>query len=147
MSGGGPFRHDPASPGSPGFCPRCPDVSLSPRAQGAIELAVCRSCRGSWVGKQRVADLLTASDEDLIDLVRHDLLLAPDPPPRPRAVVSIDDDDLLTPLSCPRCLIEMQRQETASGVGVDVCPRHGIWFDTDELPRFLSYILSMGGPA
>ena len=92
IAGGGPFRHDPAAPGSPGFCPRCPDVSLSPRAQGIIELAVCRSCRGSWVGKQRVADLL------------------------------------------------------ASGVRVDVCPRHGIWFDTDELPRFLAYILAMGGP-
>lgn len=143
MTGGGPFRHDPAAPGSPGRCPRCPDTDLEPRVHGGIALAVCRSCRGSWIPKGRLTDLLTAAAEDLIGLARHEHLVAPDPPPRPTGVVAIDDGDLLAPLCCPRCLIAMQRQETNSGVAVDVCPRHGLWFDTAELEPFLAYILSM----
>jgi Zn-finger nucleic acid-binding protein len=148
MRGGGPFRHDPSAPATPGPCPRCPDVELEPRAHGAIELAVCRACRGSWVGKSGVVDLLTATDEDLLGLVRHEHRSAPDERARrrPAGVVPIDDADVLPSLRCPRCAIEMQRQETASGAAVDVCPRHGIWFDTAELGPFLAYILAMGGP-
>ena len=144
MSGGGPFRGDPSTPGSPGRCPRCPEIELEPRAHGSIELAVCHSCHGSWVGKGRLLDLLVAADEDIMGLARHERLVARDPPPRPRGVLAVDESDVLTPLACPRCLIEMQRQETVSGIAVDVCPRHGIWFDTAELEPFLSYILSMG---
>jgi Zn-finger nucleic acid-binding protein len=144
MSGGGPFRGDPSTPGSPGHCPRCPDVELEPRAHGSVELAFCRSCRGSWVGKGRLLDLLLAADKDLVGLSRHEQLHSRDPPPRAREVLAVDDSDVLAPLACPCCFIEMQRQETASGVAVDVCPRHGLWFDTAELEPFLAYILSMG---
>lgn len=145
MSGGGPFRHDPSAPRSPGRCPRCPDVELEPRAHGSVELAICRSCRGSRVGKGRLLDLFTAADEELIGLARYERLASRDPPPRPAVVLAVDESDVLAPLACPRCLVEMQRQETASGIAVDVCPHHGLWFDTAELEPFLAYILSMGG--
>jgi Zn-finger nucleic acid-binding protein len=37
-------------------------------------------------------------------------------------------------ITCPECLIAMQRQRIESAACVvDVCPSHGTWFDTGEL--------------
>jgi Zn-finger nucleic acid-binding protein len=31
-----------------------------------------------------------------------------------------------------------------SGIVVDVCPRHGVWFDPGELPRILAFVQAGG---
>jgi len=31
-----------------------------------------------------------------------------------------------------------------SGIVVDVCPRHGVWFDPGELPRILDFVQAGG---
>ena len=43
---------------------------------------------------------------------------------------------------CPQCQQHMNRRNFGgnSGVVVDVCQRHGIWFDTGELPRVLAFV-------
>lgn len=43
---------------------------------------------------------------------------------------------------CPVCRGLMARRNFggSSGVVIDVCPPHGIWFDAGELPRILSFV-------
>ena len=47
---------------------------------------------------------------------------------------------------CPVCKTMMNRQNfgRTSGVIVDICSRHGIWFDVGELPRVLDFVQGGG---
>jgi Zn-finger nucleic acid-binding protein len=47
---------------------------------------------------------------------------------------------------CPACQQPMNRKNFggASGVIVDVCARHGTWFDAGELPQVLAFVQSGG---
>jgi Zn-finger nucleic acid-binding protein len=47
---------------------------------------------------------------------------------------------------CALCPDLMQRKNFGgtSGVVVDVCSRHGVWFDADELPRVLAFVENGG---
>jgi len=49
---------------------------------------------------------------------------------------------------CPECGILMNRRNygPGSGVVVDMCRSHGVWFDAEELPAILDWI-RRGGPA
>ena len=45
-------------------------------------------------------------------------------------------------LPCPVCAVRMNRKNFGdhSGVIVDVCRGHGVWFDAGELPRVLAFV-------
>jgi Zn-finger nucleic acid-binding protein len=47
---------------------------------------------------------------------------------------------------CPQCAVVMNRTNFAqvSGVVLDVCKPHGIWFDRNELRRVLEFVASGG---
>jgi Zn-finger nucleic acid-binding protein len=47
---------------------------------------------------------------------------------------------------CPLCATLMTRRNfgSSSGVIVDVCTEHGIWFDLGELPRILAFVETGG---
>ena len=47
---------------------------------------------------------------------------------------------------CPICSDLMNRSNfaRASGVIIDTCRNHGVWFDADELPRIVSFIQNGG---
>lgn len=49
-------------------------------------------------------------------------------------------------LSCPECRVTMNRRNFAgsSGVVVDVCHRHGVWFEGGELPAVLQFVETGG---
>jgi Zn-finger nucleic acid-binding protein len=49
-------------------------------------------------------------------------------------------------LPCPECRSMMTRRNFggASGVIVDICSAHGVWFDVGELPTVLSFVESGG---
>ena len=49
-------------------------------------------------------------------------------------------------VACPVCRALMNRHNFggASGVIVDVCAKHGTWFDRGELPRVLAFVESGG---
>ena len=48
--------------------------------------------------------------------------------------------------NCPVCACHMQRRNYGrlSGVIIDLCREHGVWFDADELPRILAWIRQGG---
>src|SRR6185295_6075766 len=49
-------------------------------------------------------------------------------------------------LKCPRCAKIMNRMNYAhsSGIIIDMCRAHGIWFDRDELRRIIEFIQAGG---
>jgi Zn-finger nucleic acid-binding protein len=47
---------------------------------------------------------------------------------------------------CPDCRQLMNRSNfaRASGVIIDTCKKHGVWFDAEELPRIIGFIQKGG---
>lgn len=118
-----PYRGAPAPAGSPGPCPRCPGTGLEPRTAGRLAVAMCRSCRGIWIGESAYL-VLFGADEDVQRLARADAAT----PPSGRS----------GPAPCPACREVMEVQSGAStGVTLDVCARHGVWLDAGELGALL----------
>jgi len=124
------------------LCPRClPEVEnhLVAHLVGDTLLDECRNCGGLWVDRpafervvqdrQRQAALLSTGLENA-------------PPAHARAVE-------LPPvryLGCPDCKVLMNRKNFAgrSGVVVEVCKPHGIWFDRDQLSAVLRFVMAGG---
>lgn len=113
----------------------CPDCKL-PFQQfrgGPGTLHDCARCGGQFVEHALLHDLL--EQREVYGRV------APRPPPR--------HNPLATPLRyvpCPLCAEIMLRRNfgRSSGVIVDVCSKHGIWFDRGELPRVLEFVEAGG---
>src|SRR5262249_16071906 len=98
--------------GGSGPCPRC-SVPLTGEWSSGREHISCQRCSGRFVG----FSTLQRSHAAIASL------LGTSPTTLPAAA-----------LRCPRCHDEM-RSLTLLAVMVDFCPRHGIWFDTEELER------------
>jgi Zn-finger nucleic acid-binding protein len=97
-------------------CPGCRE------ALPAIELAVCRACRGAWASEpdleERVQAIRGKSE------LRLEMVYEPAPLARGGR-------------RCPRCRGELTPQMIGD-VEVDRCDqRHGVWFDAEELARML----------
>jgi Zn-finger nucleic acid-binding protein len=119
-------------------CPNC-DVIMKRIMLKQTPLQECQKCLGLWVDatsfdrvcadRERQADVLALSpDEQRAALEPH---LAPGPVKyRP----------------CPRCGQLMNRFNFAhtSGVIVDKCAAHGVWFDRDELRRIIDFLRAGG---
>lgn len=113
-----------------GPCPRCA-AALSPRLYAQLHVDECDRCGGLFVGAAMMQRIVT----ERAIAGSHGLHLAL--PNRPRA----RDDDVRY-VRCPVCTKHMNRQVFArvSGVIVDVCKLHGVWFDAGELAESLSFI-------
>ena len=93
----------------------------------------CGRCGGQFVEHAALRDLLERHDQLDIPRVR------PAPVPRPAV-------EQVRYVACPVCRTLMNRKNygAGSGVVVDVCSKHGTWFDTGELPRVLAFVESGG---
>lgn len=113
-------------------CPRC-DVELEKFRGAQGSLRDCARCGGQFVEHALVRDLLERSD--LYGVVA---------PRRSRKFNALDDP--VTYIKCPECRNLMNRKNFggSSGIIVDVCLWHGIWFDEGELPRVLAFVEAGG---
>lgn len=117
-----------------GDCPRC-QVPLALMSVGSTDLRECIKCDGIW------------ADATTFETVCADR-------ERQSAVLGFMDQRtvkgaLLTKISyvkCPECGELMNRSNfaRASGVIVDICKKHGVWFDADELPKIVEFIQKGG---
>lgn len=121
-------------------CPRCDaDPPLVARLVEGVLLDECTSCLGVFVDGT-VLERVFSDREPMRGLL--DILPAAAPsepvPDRPQG------GRMYVP--CPDCGTMMNRINfgTRSGVIVDVCKDHGTWFDADELPRVIEFVLSGG---
>jgi Zn-finger nucleic acid-binding protein len=97
----------------------------------------CDRCGGQFVELDALRDLIE----------RHDRLDVGVGVARARSSVrSLQAQAQVRYVACPVCSALMNRRNFggASGVIVDVCARHGTWFDLGELPRALAFVESGG---
>lgn len=123
-------------------CPACESKPhLRSRRLGTEDFSVleCQGCAGMWI-ESRIFEELTRKVEakQLVDST----LLAPTTP----VGGTISTREKWSYRHCPSCNGMMQRRNYArrSGVIIDVCREHGIWFDNDELQRILAWIRAGG---
>lgn len=113
----------------------CPDCKLGFQVfrGGPGVLHDCGRCGGQFVDHALLKDLL--DQRELYGQV------APRPPPRHNPL-----DGPMRYVGCPICTEIMLRKNfgRSSGVIIDVCTKHGVWFDRGELPRVLEFVEAGG---
>lgn len=130
-------EHDAASVGTASNlkCPRCAErPGLEPRTLGALTASQCPQCTGVFVPERVLEDMVRQRDEAAV--------LARELPPGERAGV----EDKVRYLHCAVCDDLMLRSNYGrrSGVIVDRCKKHGVWFDADELRRVADFVARGG---
>jgi len=113
----------------------CPGCQAPLRAFGASSgrLSECTRCGGQFVEHALLGELLER--RELYRVVTRA------PPPRQNPLAKP-----VAYLKCPACQTVMNRNNFGgnSGIVVDVCSRHGVWFDPGELPRILEFVQAGG---
>lgn len=123
----------------PRRCPRCAPHprELAVTAVGEAFLEECGRCGGLWVDLDSFQRIVSRKEKSAAFVG----LGSPLPQPGHAAA-----PDRVRYVVCPVCGKMMNRVNFArcSGVVVDVCKRHGTWFDADELRQILAFIESGG---
>jgi Zn-finger nucleic acid-binding protein len=117
-----------------GTCPRCAKA-LVPEVVSGVSADRCEGCGGTWFDRGEVGRVL-------------DLTVGEEPPrgwrrslPKPET-----PPEAVRYVPCVRCGERMARRLVAplSGVIVDLCRTHGLWFDGGELDRFRAFVAAHG---
>jgi Zn-finger nucleic acid-binding protein len=117
-----------------GVCPRC-RIDLKHLQIDAISLSECERCGGLWSDVSTFEKICSEKDEQSSALTyfrsRQKAPLTPAP---------------ISYVPCPQCKQLMNRSNFAhsSGVIIDLCKEHGVWFDAGELPKIIQFITSGG---
>jgi Zn-finger nucleic acid-binding protein len=113
-------------------CPHC-RTDFVAFAGGPGLLHDCPSCGGQFVEHALLRDLLER--RELYGQVAPRPVRPNNPTTQP-----------VRYLPCPACGSLMNRRNfgRTSGVIVDICHQHGIWFDAGELPRVLAFVEAGG---
>lgn len=131
-------RSEPAPEGAaPLPCPSCREPLASRRSGRAI-LAGCMRCAGVWAEATSFRVICEDRAAQAAYLGEGSVL------PRPGASDPSESPVFYRP--CPKCGELMNRFNFAncSGVILDACKPHGVWFDADELRRIVAFIRDGG---
>jgi Zn-finger nucleic acid-binding protein len=109
-------------------CPRC-DARLQARKYADLEVDECDACGGLFISPKMLDSIVANRDTPT------GLQLA-----LPKRAVY--QESAVNYLKCPSCRNTMNRKMFGriSGVIVDVCRDHGVWFDSGELSEVLGWI-------
>jgi Zn-finger nucleic acid-binding protein len=112
-------------------CPAC-KARLFHSAVGDAHLDQCHSCGGVWAGQSEFEKIAADHEE-------RGGVLGALPGEGPRGPIQAEE---IHYRPCPLCQKLMNRTNygRTSGVILDVCKDHGLWFDRDELRRVLEFI-------
>ena len=119
-------------------CPRC-SGSLTVTAIGAAFFEECGACGGVWVDAQSFQQICQSREQQAA-------FVGAGSPLAPPSLGTADHHETVQYVKCVVCAQLMNRMNFArhSGVVVDVCKRHGTWFDRDELRRIVEFIRDGG---
>jgi Zn-finger nucleic acid-binding protein len=122
---------------APEACPRC-RTPMAAVHVGAMALAECPGCAGAWVDAEAF-DRLCADREAQAAVIHRNALQS-------ASAAAPSTPEKITYRPCPRCHQIMNRVNFAkrSGVILDVCRKHGTFFDRDELHRVVTFIQAGG---
>jgi Zn-finger nucleic acid-binding protein len=116
-------------------CPSCADATtLMAIELEEYRLEECAACTGVFVEHLVLERISRRTDAERGVRAR----------PAPKSTI-----DATAPVryrKCPLCADVMTRRNFGdrSGVIVDICARHGVWFDSDELTRILEFVAGGG---
>jgi Zn-finger nucleic acid-binding protein len=112
-------------------CPECKEA-LMKASVGGVELSQCHRCGGVWLSRE-LFERVAADREG-----RGTVLGALPGDQAKGAIVA----EAIHYRPCPECNRMMNRTNYGriSGVILDTCKEHGLWFDKDELRRVLEFI-------
>jgi Zn-finger nucleic acid-binding protein len=112
-------------------CPRCrSDMVLA--TIGSTAVLECEQCLGLWLDVPSFEKI--CADREQQSAVLGVALHAP--------TSAALETNKVNYVPCPECSQLMNRMNFArcSGVIVDICKKHGTWFDRDELSRIVEFI-------
>lgn len=117
-------------------CPECKNATLTQSFLGDVSVDQCLRCGGVWLDQQ-LFDRISSDKE-----TRGQALGVLPTTSTPHATSNLE----VHYRPCPICAQMMNRYNYAriSGVIVDGCKRHGLWFDRDELRQVLEFIAGGG---
>ncbi len=119
-------------------CPVCDEQKLQSRKMKStnISLMECHQCAGIWLSSSAFVHLeQKAKQESVSGIVSEPIQIT----------VS---QEKINPQKfyrhCPQCQQVMHRKNYAvsSGIIIDICKKHGVWFDHKELDGILKFIRS-----
>jgi Zn-finger nucleic acid-binding protein len=118
-------------------CPRC-DKPLVARRVSDVVIDECPGCLGLFLDEVAAKRIITDRAQG-----RADALLGGLPRHEVSAVVA---PGARMYVKCPQCRTVMNRRQFAHGAGViiDVCKRHGTFFDVGELPAVIDFVMNGG---
>ena len=122
-------------------CPVCDNVKLHSRKMNshAFSMKECSHCAGLWITADVFKHLERKAQNEVASGVESGVK---------ESNIQHSAQSRETPTKfyrqCPQCQQLMNRRNyaQASGIVVDVCSKHGIWFDIHELDEVLQYIRS-----
>jgi Zn-finger nucleic acid-binding protein len=137
-----PWCGENAATGKPaenagGKCPRCDVVFLLVKANKKM-LSECPACGGLWVDSDTLQEICT-------DQEQQQAIMGFNPDPMiVKSAAAVQHGRAYIP--CPGCHKLMNRRQFAgcSGVIVDWCKAHGVWFDRNELRQIVQFIQAGG---
>jgi Zn-finger nucleic acid-binding protein len=114
-------------------CPRCQEKMVSVTI-GSTEVLECERCLGLWLDVPSFEKICADREQQsaVLGAAAHE-------PAGPEI-------SKVKYVPCPECSQLMNRMNFArcSGVIVDVCKKHGTWFDRDELSHIVGFITDGG---
>ncbi|HEX6124142.1 MAG TPA: zf-TFIIB domain-containing protein [Pyrinomonadaceae bacterium] len=113
-----------------GDCPRC-KLKLESLVIDTIPVRECTKCGGFWSNVETFEQICADKEKQssvLSFISSHPAEQQSQPP--------------INYVPCPDCKQLMNRSNFArsSGVIIDLCKQHGVWFDADELPKIIAFI-------
>ncbi len=116
-------------------CPRCASQQLEALLFDGVAIDHCRACGGLWLDHRVFAQLQRNEAANAPLMLRLSALPRPEPTAHDKAYIP-----------CPECGSLMNRRNFAgcSGVLVDECRAHGVWFDAGELATIMQFIRDGG---
>jgi len=113
-------------------CPECQRAFLTFGGRGG-RLGDCNQCGGQFVEHGLLGELIERRE------VHRPVGARPPAPANPLSKP-------VRYLKCPECAALMNRRNFGgtSGIVVDVCALHGVWFEAGELPRVLAFVQAGG---
>lgn len=119
--------------GDAGTCPRC-KIDLTVLEIGEICISECGRCEGVWIDIDTF-EVICANRENQSAVLK-----------RLEEILRNPEHAKIQYVPCPVCAELMNRNNFArvSGVIIDTCKGHGVWFDASELPQIIDFIRKGG---
>lgn len=116
-----------------GDCPRC-KIPLNPLQIQDISVLECQKCGGFWSDSETFENICAEKEQqaNVLFFVQNKQF--------PKCTIPVNY------VPCPNCKHLMNRNNFArtSGVILDICKHHGVWFDAEELPKIIAFIRQGG---